>query len=81
MDQQNFDFDLETPRHTRVWSSLKTGFNNTCTWAMENPGELILFAVGVMMLDIDNTLEQIEEHEEIQTAFDVWQYNELNGGA
>jgi hypothetical protein len=78
MNQQDFDFDLETPRHKTVWSSLKTGFNNTCTWAMENPGELILFAVGVMMLDIDNTLETIEEYEEIQTAIDVY---EFNGGA
>jgi len=81
MNQQDFDFDLETPRHKTVWANLKAGFNNTCTWVMENPGELILFAVGVMMLDIDTTLEQIEEHEEIQTAFDVWQYNELNGGS
>ena len=78
--QDTFDFDLETPKHTRVWASIKNGFNNTVSYINENPGDIILLAVGVMMLDIDNTLEQIEEHEEVQSAFDLWQYNNTNGG-
>ncbi len=54
--------------------------NSAVNYIKDNPGEILLFAVGVMMLDIDTTLEQIEEHEEIQSAFDVWQYNNTNGG-
>lgn len=78
MNQDSFDFDLETPRHKAVWSSLKTGFNNTCSWVMENPGEVILFAVGICLIDMENSLDAIEEYEEIQTAIDLY---ELNGGA
>ena len=44
-------------------------------YVYDNPGDVILFAVGIMLLDIDTTLEQIEEHEEIQTAFDLYQYH------
>lgn len=79
MNQQDFNFDLETPRHTVVWSNIKAGFNNTVNYVKDNPGDIILLAVGIMMLDIDNTLEQIEEHEEIQTAYDVWAYKSQTG--
>lgn len=79
MNQDAFDFDLETPKHTRVWASLKNGFNNSVNYVKDNPGDIILLAVGIMMLDIDNTLEQIEEHEEIQTAYDVWAYKSQTG--
>lgn len=51
----------------------------TLQYINDNPGDIIMFAVGIMLLDIDNTLEQIEEHEEIQTAFDLWQYNNQGG--
>lgn len=45
---------------------------------MENPGEVILFAVGICLIDMENSLDAIEEYEEIQTAIDLY---ELNGGA
>jgi len=77
MNQKDFDFDLETPRHTVVWSNIKAGFNNTVNYVKDNPGEIILLAVGVLMLDIDDSLDAIEEYEEIQTAIDLY---ELNGG-
>ena len=78
MNQKDFDFDLETPRHTAVWSNIKAGFNNTVNYVKDNPGDIILLAVGVLMLDIDDSLDAIEEYEEIQTAIDIY---ELNGGA
>lgn len=77
MNQKDFDFDLETPRHTVVWSNIKAGFNNTVNYVKDNPGDIILLAVGVLMLDIDDSLDAIEEYEEIQTAIDLY---ELNGG-
>lgn len=78
MNQQDFDFDLETPKHTVVWSNIKAGFNNTVNYVKDNPGDIILLAVGILMLDIDDSLDAIEEYEEIQTAIDIY---ELNGGA
>ena len=51
----------------------------TLQYINENPGELIMFVMGIMLIDIDNTLESIEEHEEIQTAFDLWQYDNQGG--
>lgn len=56
--QQTFDF---TPRHSVVWSNLRTGFRNTCTWAMENPAELLIAVMAVIMMDIDESLDNIEE--------------------
>ena len=61
MHQQDFDFDLETPRHSAVWASLRTGFRNTCTWAMENPAELLIAVMAVILMDIDESLDNIEE--------------------
>lgn len=61
MNQQDFDFDLETPRHSVVWSNLRTGFRNTCTWAMENPAELLITVMAVILMDIDESLDNIEE--------------------
>ena len=59
--QSNFDFDLETPRHSVVWSNLRTGFRNTCNWAMENPAELLITVMAVILMDIDESLDSIEE--------------------
>ena len=56
--QQTFDF---TPRHNAVWSNLRTGFRNTCTWAMENPAELLIAVMAVILMDIDESLDNIEE--------------------
>ena len=63
---------------TQFASKSRDFAKRTLQYINDNPGDIILFAVGVMMLDIDNTLETIEEYEEIQTAIDVY---EFNGGA
>ncbi len=60
---------------TQFASKSRDFAKRTLQYINENPGDIILFAVGVMMLDIDNTLETIEEYEEIQTAIDVYEFN------
>ena len=60
---------------TQFASKSRDFAKRTLQYINDNPGDIILFAVGVMMLDIDNTLETIEEYEEIQTAIDVYEFN------
>lgn len=79
MNQQDFDFDLETPKQNAFISKSRDLLKRSVQYVYENPGDIILFAVGVMLLDIDNTLEEIEEHEEIQTAYDIWAYKTQTG--
>lgn len=78
MNQKDFNFDLETPKQAFL-SKSRDFFKRSAQYVAENPGDIILFAVGIMLLDIDTTLEQIEEHEEIQTAYDVWAYKSQTG--
>ena len=79
MNQQDFDFDLETPKQNAFISKSRDFFKRSAQYVAENPGDIIMFAVGIMLLDIDTTLEQIEEHEEIQTAYDIWAYKTQTG--
>ncbi len=77
MNQQNFDF--EPLNQNAFISKSRDFFRRSAQYVVENPGDIIMFAVGIMLLDIDTTLEQIEEHEEIQSAYDIWSYKTQTG--
>lgn len=79
MNQKAFDFDLETAKQNAFISKSRDFLKRSVQYVYDNPGDVILFAVGIMLLDIDNTLEEIEEHEEIQTAYDIWSYKTQTG--
>ena len=64
---------------TQFTSKLRAFGKSTLDYINENPGDIIMLVVGFMLIDIDTTLEQIEEHEEIQTAFDIWEFNQQGG--
>ena len=51
------------PTLIKVWNHLK-----------ENPSDAILGVMAITMLGIDDSLDQIEELEEIQTIIDVNNY-------
>ena len=44
------------------------------TYAKENPADIILGVMAVTMIGIDDSLDNIEEMEEIQTIIDVNNY-------
>lgn len=79
MNQKAFDFDLETAKQNAFISKSRDFLKRSVQYVYDNPGDVILFAVGIMLLDIDNTLEEIEEHEQVQTAYDIWSYKTQTG--
>tara|TARA_Y100000114_G_C11711240_1_gene303597 strand:- start:604 stop:753 length:150 start_codon:yes stop_codon:yes gene_type:complete len=40
--------------------------SDACSWAMRNPAELLIAVMAVILMDIDESLDNIEEAQDVQ---------------
>jgi len=73
MDLKNL-FNRHAARKDDYLATAKTYGKRAVTYAKENPADVLLGAVTLLLLDIDDSLDDIEEMESVQTYIDVQGY-------